>query len=445
MIDTEYVEYKCSACKKEIKSLVVQCRACVKLFFHPGCVIKHKIYNRGNELVKCAGPFDEFSIGNDKVEINKKTTTTSGSGRDRLGSTGSGGSASNTSGSANKSSGVDVKIDWLVKTVKEMRDEMACKKEIKTIIKEIVREELQSIKLEFEELRRSIQEEIKGSPGDAPRSYCEAVRSKKKESVIIVKPKNQQESEATKKLVKDRVDIKNLGVGITRLRKGNNGTVILGCESEGEMEKLKATVQNKMGEDYKVLEQKKIEPKIKIINVGKEEMELEEENLIDTIIKQNKIDGDRNGFFIRVVKKIVKERKNSNNNMRLREEGNEEGSIILEADEMTQRMMLEREKVNLGWRKCRVFKYLSVKRCFKCWGYYHIAKNCTRQVACHICAGNHKDSECIATTKKCVNCMHKNKTYNLKMNDEHDALHAECPIFKKALEEEERRTGWNVV
>jgi len=36
--------------------------------------------------------------------------------------------------------------------------------------------------------------------------------------------------------------------------------------------------------------------------------------------------------------------------------------------------------------------------------------------------------------------MYKNKTYNLKINDEHDALSVECPI--RALEEEKKRTEW---
>ncbi|XP_071652277.1 uncharacterized protein [Temnothorax longispinosus] len=446
MIDIEYAEYRCTACKKEIKSLVVQCRACTKLFFYPGCVSKHKVYNRANELVKYAGPFEEFSTGNDKLEIHKKTPTAAESGRDRLGSTGSAGSASNTSNksesankSANKSSDMDVKIDWLMRAIKEMRDEMACKKEIKTVIKEIVRKELEGIKLEFEELRRSMQVENKGPPEDAlKRSYCEAVRSKEKESVIIVKPKKQQESEATKKLVMDSVDIKNLGVGITRLRKGNNGTVIVGCDNEGELKKLKTTVQNKMGEEYKIMEPKKIEPKIKIINVGKEEMELKEVNLIEAIKKQNKIDEIREGFYIRVVKRIVKEGRNDNMHV----SGKEEGSLILEVDDVTHELMLKREKINIGWRKCRVFNYFSVKRCYKCWGYYHIAKYCTRQDTCHRCAGNHKANECTISKKRCVNCMYKVKTYNLKINDEHDALSMECPTFKRALEEEKRRTGW---
>ncbi|XP_071580811.1 uncharacterized protein, partial [Temnothorax nylanderi] len=266
----------------------------------------------------------------------------------------------------------------------------------------------------------------------------EAVKEKKKENVIIVKPFKQQESETTKKLIKEKVDIKNLAVGITKLRKGSKGTVILGCENEKEMEKLKSTVRDKLGEDFKIMEPRRIEPKIKIINVGAEEIKVDKENLIDTIIKQNF--GDRNRFFIRVVKRIVKERRS--NNMRFRGEGNEEGSIILEADEMTQSLMLEREKVNIGWRKCPLFNYISVSRCFKCWGYYHIAKDCTRLETCYKCAGNHKANECTTAKKRCVNCTYKNQTYNLNINVEHEALDSEFPTFKKVLEEEEKRAGW---
>jgi len=43
---------------------------------------------------------------------------------------------------------------------------------------------------------------------------------------------------------------------------------------------------------------------------------------------------------------------------------------------------------------------------------------------------------------RCVNCMHKIKTYNLKINDEHNALSRKCPTLIRALEEEKKRTGW---
>lgn len=437
MSDSEYAEYRCSACKKEIKSQVLQCTACVKLFYHPGCVSKHKVYNKNKELVKCEGPFNRIALESEKESAIKKTPLMAGNSRDRLGSTGSIGS--NVSGGTSKPTGMDVKIDWLVRTVKEMRDEMACKKEIKMLIKEIIREEIGNIKLEFEELKQQLQGGSKRAAEGVQKSYCEAAKEKKKESVIIVTPRMQQESEATKKVVKEKVDIKNLAVGVTKLRKGNKGTVILGCESGEEMDKLKTTVQEKLGEDFKITEPKKIQPKIKVLNVGEEEMKLDERDIVNTIIVQNKLKVERDGFYIRILKKIDNEGRN-----RPGRRGKEEGSLILEVDELTHETMLQREKLNIGWRKCVALNYISVKRCYKCWGYYHIAKNCTRQDTCHKCAGNHKESECTATEKRCVNCMHKIKAYNLKISDEHDALSRECPSFIRALDEIKKKVGWKI-
>lgn len=104
------------------------------------------------------------------------------------------------------------------------------------------------------------------------------------------------------------------------------------------------------------------------------------------------------------MKRIFKE-KRSNNNSQLRRAGKEEGCIIIEVDEETQDLM--KGKLSIGWRKCLVFRHINVKRCFKCWGYYHIAKNCTRNETCHKCAGNHKATECTETKKRCINCMFK--------------------------------------
>lgn len=153
-----------------------------------------------------------------------------------------------------------------------------------------------------------------------------------------------------------------------------------------------------MGDDFEIMQTKKIKPKIKVVNVGEEEMKLNDKNLIDTITRQNKVDNREEGFYLRVVKRITKEGKKGDT--RVRRGNNEEDSLILEADDVTHDLLkLKKGKINIGWRKCLVFNHYSVRRCFKCWGYYHIAKNCTRQDTCHKCAGNHKASECTATKK----------------------------------------------
>lgn len=194
------------------------------------------------------------------------------------------------------------------------------------------------------------------------------------------------------------------------------------------MAKLKTTVQSKLGDNFKVTESVQMKPKLKIVYIDEEEWKLSNEKLSDTIKKQNKI-GMREGSEMRIVKRLKTQSRR----------GKIEGAIIIEADERTHEVMLNQGKLNIGWKRCPVFDHINVKRCFKCWGYYHIVKNCTRNIACHKCAGNHSSNECTINKKKCINCMYKNQTYNLKIKDDHDALSS---TFKRFLQEKKRRAGW---
>lgn len=424
-----YDEYKCSACKKGIKTVVAKCKTCKtapKLFYHPKCVDKHRAYDRNKELVKCKGPFEEFNAVDNQVEMTPVLT------RDRTGSSGFSGSTS-----GNKVVGSnDTKIDWLVRTVKEMKNEVACKNEVERIIQEIVQKEMESVKQQINDLMKMIQGGIVELHAESKGSYSAAVKERKKENIIIIKPVVEQESETTKKTIKERVDIKSMDMGISRLKKCSHGTVILGCETGQELAKLKTAVQEKMGDGFKVMESTQAKPKLKIVNIEEEELQLEDEKLIDVIKRQNGLN-EIETSEMKIVKRIIKRRDHDRNR-----ESSEEGSVIIEVDEKTHQELLNKGKLSVGWRKCPVFNHVNVKRCLKCWGYYHIAKNCKKEETCHKCAGSHKASECTADKNNCVNCMFKNQAYNLSLNIGHDALDKDCPTYKRAIQEEKRRAGW---
>lgn len=141
------------------------------------------------------------------------------------------------------------------------------------------------------------------------------------------------------------MDIKNIPVGITKLRKGGKDSVIIGCESKDEKRKLKETVCEKMGENFEIMEPRRIKPKIKIINIGKEEMEIEDENLVETIRKQNMIDGKKEELHIKVVKKIMKDKSEENTRTR---GGDKDRILILEVDKKYTRTYIK-EKKNKYW------------------------------------------------------------------------------------------------
>lgn len=72
---------------------------------------------------------------------------------------------------------------------------------------------MENIKRELEDLRKIMQEasDLRG------RMQKATVKEKRKEGIIIIKSKIQQESEATEKLITEKIDIKNMG--IIKLRK----------------------------------------------------------------------------------------------------------------------------------------------------------------------------------------------------------------------------------
>lgn len=283
-----------------------------------------------------------------------------------------------------------------------------------------------------------IQEGICKSTEEVKVSYSEVVENKKKENVIVIRPNMQQENKVTKELIREKVDIKSLTLGVTKLKKGSNGTVIMEYETEEEMKILKDTVQDKLGEDFRVIESRQKKLKLKIVSISKEDMKMYDNNLIATIKKQNKVNTEKDQ--IRIMKRINRGERGGKEQHDKREK--DVGSIIIEVDERMHEILLKKEKLNIGWNKCPVYNHVSIKRCFRCWGFYHMTKNRKRDEVCHKCAENHNSIDCTATKNRCVNCMFKIKAYNLKINDEHDALSMYCPILKKAIQKEKMRTGW---
>jgi len=89
------------------------------------------------------------------------------------------------------------------------------------------------------------------------------VTKRRKEGAIVIRPNKQQESEVTKKVIKEKVDTKNMHVGISRFRKSNDGAMLIGCEAGKYLETWKDVVQNRLGSDSKVTESVLRKPKIK--------------------------------------------------------------------------------------------------------------------------------------------------------------------------------------
>lgn len=60
-------EIKCRLCRKEIKSVIYECKLCIKSF-HPSCAKLHNVINAKNQLVTCRGQIEIVAISADNKD-----------------------------------------------------------------------------------------------------------------------------------------------------------------------------------------------------------------------------------------------------------------------------------------------------------------------------------------------------------------------------------------
>jgi hypothetical protein len=247
------------------------------------------------------------------------------------------------------------------------------------------------------------------------KTFAETVKQQEFNPIVIVKPKTDgQESAVTEKFVKQKID--PIEVPVCGIKSVVNGGVIVRCHNKVELEKCREKIQEKLGQNYTVVAPKVKQPMLKI--VGLTEM-LTEDELIEKIIAQN--------AFLSINTKIeVAE---------LKQKGRKIFAAV-RCDGEAYKKLKEREKITIGWDRCRVYEHIQVLRCFKCAGFNHKAAECQNETACAKCAGSHELTKCDSTIEKCVNCMSVNKKFKLNIDVAHPVWSQNCQVYMKKLKNE---------
>lgn len=461
-------EIICKQCKKQIMKNSYECEQCLK-DFHKSCAEIHKKYNSKNELVKCNG----------KIIERVRSVLTPNRGEER-GVERVREDLEDTE-ETELALTLDQKIDRVLLDLETLKandavtemnisktsPQILLKNEIKTFKQEIKIIIVQEIK---KEIRNLIQEELKvvmGTIIEDVKELTSTVKNMKHEQIytypvaptigkdvadarsenmkvtyadkikkscvqeIIVTPMTEQTNEKTMGEIKSNIDIMSLGIGVSKIRNGGKGKIILGCEKGYERETLSAELKNKIGTNYTVTSIKKQLPKIKIVGIGEDlNFSKEQENdFLLKIIEQNEIRTEKEELSLRMIKKTV------NTGV---------GTIIVETDPKTHKIIIEKGKIKVGWKICPVYNFVSVLQCYKCWGYHHFAKDCRNKTNCRKCAGQHEQKDCTERIRRCTNCCYHIERYKeTGLSTDHEATDKICEIYKQMISRAQKNTTYN--
>ena len=161
-------------------------------------------------------------------------------------------------------------------------------------------------------------------------------------------------------------------------------------------------------------------PKIIIYDVSNK---VSERQIKKLIFEKNEIDIEWTHFHENCVPKFKTGPKGKENITGVFEVSPDVGNILI----MKRNQYLESQS-------CRVLDYTLVRRCFKCQGFRHISKICSKEEFCSLCAEtkhSHRNSankENKANKNKCKNCKIAGKPQGHNLKDR------KCPIYIKHLE-----------
>jgi hypothetical protein len=268
----------------------------------------------------------------------------------------------------------------------------------------------------------------RGTPPGGEKLYSDAVGSGKAKKLfhLTVKSKGNITQENVTELLKAKINLTEIKVGINKFRVLNNGNIIIGTNTKHEIEALEKEIATKCGGELEATVHKLRKPRLIVYNIPDD---ISLRNLEDTLLTQNTDLGLTKGD---IVAKFDFTTKNKNRN------------LVIEVEAKVRNILLQ-SKIKLGWYICKVEDYVVATRCFHCSRYNHRHNECKNQEACPICAGAHRLKDCAAepNSYKCVNCAIYNK-YNPHKNicTNHSSLDKKCPSMIAILERYRRNTEY---
>lgn len=263
--------------------------------------------------------------------------------------------------------------------------------------------------------------------------YSQIVKSKT-DAVVLVKPRKDTEASSltTRQTVQEKINPGSLGVGISKIKNVRSGGVAICCNNEESLKNISEDMKSKLGQDYEIKKVEKKNPRIKILNVNKKDID-DETLFIEKIVLQNTIRIASEEPKIKVIYKYEKNERNYH--------------VVLELDPDIYSQIHKKQVIYIGWKTCKFVDHVNIIQCYKCWKFGHIANECrSGKIVCPKCTGEHKSEECRSEIKICGNCKHAAeilKIPNIEYN--HTALDKNCAAYKRIFEQQQSNFNYPLI
>lgn len=259
-----------------------------------------------------------------------------------------------------------------------------------------------------------IDKNMKNNPVSKPNTQPKAVKNSIVKPVVLIKPKSKQISKKTFDDIKNNLNNDIFNICDTRNIK--NGGLILRCNTSVDTMKIKEAVKQKFGDSYDVDLPKIKKPRLRITNIDND---IHKEAIIDELKRHNKQIQAFDFDFITAIEKTKR--------------GFKSLDVIVEVNGSTHEKLLDIGVLHLPWRECKIYNHIYIKRCYKCCGFRHTSKICTKSQICSKCSMTHRFSECKNNKIECINCKNANKNFNANLPINHNAWSKDCLVLQRNI------------
>ncbi|XP_023219070.1 uncharacterized protein LOC111621218 [Centruroides sculpturatus] len=249
-------------------------------------------------------------------------------------------------------------------------------------------------------------------------------------TVLVFSDNKENSSEKTRALLTNNINPREVGLGVKRLRKINNGGVAVDLVDVSDVEFLQEKVNDIPGLSARIA--KKQRPLLKLAFVP---ISVPRETLTKSIYEQNLHFHTSSSYeSYEMFESDVQVK------FPIKQRDPNYITWVIQVSPEIREMLLKKGKICVEWTRCPIYDFVPTNQCFRCLRFGHRARDCMLQtMVCSHCGEDHLFKDCTNKHKRprCANCVREN-------NKEHDhnTMDRRCQTYLRAKAQAIERTDY---